>query len=61
MKTITLEKRLERTRENKDFALEVFRNIHKSNFSYGDRAFDKPRKNPEKEKVLRKLERHEFG
>ncbi|EII2708658.1 hypothetical protein O0I37_01585 [Staphylococcus pseudintermedius] len=56
MKTITLEAGLKETRENKQRALNIMRSIHKKDFNYGDRTFDKPRKNQNKTKVLNELE-----
>ncbi|EKI4463977.1 hypothetical protein PCV68_000954 [Staphylococcus pseudintermedius] len=57
MQTMTLSECLNKAQENKELAHSVVRNSYDSQFNYGDRTFDRPRRNPDKAKVLKQLEK----
>ena len=55
MLTIKFEDQLKHIQDNKEEALKATRSIYK-NFNLGEREFDKPRKNPEKARLLAEFE-----
>ncbi|MDK3656253.1 hypothetical protein O0A22_11605 [Staphylococcus pseudintermedius] len=56
MRIIKLEETIKQAHKNKQRALEVVRNLYDPHFNYGDRKFDRPRCNPDKAKILQRLE-----